>query len=507
MRNIDKTIILMISKVFSSISILLLSILFARLLSKEDYGTYIQINMIVQLLGVVLAFGLPTSFYYFLPKHYNRSKLLLRTALIQVIVGSIAIIMLILFQDSVGGFLNNQALIKYIKFAGICVFCSLFIDFIMPVLLYRQASVTLAKINIVRAAVLFISISICLIANSGMITIVIVFTFNYLLGLTISVAILYRDIGKYSADTERKNVKLLTQLKYSLPLSLSVVFWLLGREIDKYIVSYYFTAETLAIYARGAMELPLVHIVANTVAQVNLTSWVEMWDQGDRKRMLCEWHTSIAKIATIMFPLFILFEIIGYDFIVFLYSEEYSSSAKIFLIYLFLVPLQITSYTSYVQATGHNRFIVYGYVGQISFNIIASVYAIKHFGTVGPAIVTVVGMVLWTFFMIYVIGRIFSIKFYNIFPWRLLGRIMMVSSISAVIPVLFLTYSNGVTEFSFMSNLQPEIINLARMFLLAITYCLSYYWLAIKLGIINADDQKNIHRWLMIDKIRNKIKL
>lgn len=501
MHNVDKTILLMISKVLSSVSVLLLSILFARLLSKEDYGTYIQVNMIVQLLGVVLAFGLPTSFYYFLPKKYNRRNLLLRTALIQLVVGSIAVVLLIFFQDHVGIFFNNQSLEQYVKFAGLCVFCSLFVDFIMPVLLYRHASVALAKINIFRAIVLLVSLSSCLFAHSGLTIIVGVFTANYLLGLIISVVILFNDIGRYAVDAGRENVKLLSQLKYSLPLSLSVIFWLLGREIDKYIVSHYFTAATLAIYARGAMELPLVHIVANTIAQVNLTQWVEKWDKGDRSGLLQQWHVSIAKTAAVMFPVFIFFEIIGYDFIVFLYSAEYSESAKIFLIYLFLVPLQVTSYTSYVQATGHNRFIVYGYVCQIISNIVVSVFAIKYFGTIGPAVVTVVGMIAWTLFMIIVIGRIFGIKFKSIFPWSLLGKTLLVSSLAGFIPVVFIIYCNTTGDaLIFMDGIKPEIRNFIKMGLMAFVYGLSYYWFAFKFKILDEEDRKTIHKWLLLDR-------
>lgn len=499
MLSSNKTILLMVSKVFSSISVLGLSILFSRLLSKEDYGTYIQVNMLVQLFGVVLAFGLPSSFYYFLPKKINRHNLLKRTVFLQVLVGFVAALVLIAGQDLLGSFFNNQGLVIYVKFSAICIFCSLFIDFIMPVLLYRQASIVLAKINIFRSSIMFVSTLFCLIEAPGIDSIIFVFTGNYVLGLTISVFVLVGDIKLYSTDVGLDNVKLMQQLKYSLPLSLSVVFWLLGRELDKYIVSHYLSQAALAVYARGAMELPLVHIVANTVAQVNLTRWVELWDRGKRVELLSKWHVSIARAAVIMFPIFILFEIIGYDFIVFLYSENYAQSATIFLIYLFLVPLQITSYTSYVQATGNNRYIVYGYVGQILFNICVSIYVIKKIGPVGPAIVTVLGMYGWTLYMVVVISRIFNLKFVDIFPWWTLLKIMSISLLTGLASLLLLA---GVEKMILMQyiTVHLELIRLVKMMIVGLQYCIMYYYLSCKFKILDEEDMEIVGRWLQVLK-------
>lgn len=499
MRLVDKTIILMMSRAMGSMNVLVLSIFFARMLSKADYGAYIQFNMIIQPLGIILALGLPPSFNYYLPKEFNRKHLVFRTFGFLFLVGNLCLLLLVLFKSRIGALLNNPAIEPYMQYAGLCVISLVCFQVIRPLLVYRDETVKLALIEFIRSVLLFASMIACLFIMPQITTLIIVFTANHIVGFLIAAVVIYITSNEYRGDRDHTKLVLTRQLYYGLPLAFSGIFWLLGRELDKYIVSHFLKPDELAVYSRGAIELPLVHILSSTIAQVNLPRWVEMVDRNDHTQMMESWHQTINKTALIMFPIFILMEVIGRDFIVLLYSEKYVDSVIIFIIYLFLLPLQITSYTAIVQAFGKNKFILYGYAVQIIFNLVISIYLIKIMGTLGPALTTVFSMYLWTSYIIFIISRLLSIKIKTVFPWRYLMIILFVSGVAGVFPA-YINYTFETHE---------EFILMLKMGGLALMYLLIYLLLLFKFKMLDEEDKETIYRWFLIEKVRpvfNKIK-
>lgn len=437
MRELDKTIILMASKVISAGNVFVLSIFFARLLSKNDYGTYIQFHIIINLGTLMLTMGVPASLYFFLPKSINHRYLINRSFLLMFTLGCLSTLGLSLFRNEISTIFNNKELAEYLPVVGVCVTCLMCNYLIKPIIMVDKKPLVLAFINVLKGVTFLSTMIAALFVKPQISFIAWVLLGNYILDIVIASVILVRYNARYTGVHNSVKLSLREQFKFSLPLAASGLLWLIGREIDKFIISYYLLPAELAVYARGAIELPLIHIIASTLAQTYLPEWVKLSDQLNYGRLLELWHATVVKTAMFMFPVFVLFQLIGQEFIVLLYSNEYAGSALIFSIYLFLVPLQITQYTAIVEASGKTHLISFGYVVQITLNIILSVVMIKKMGSSGPAIVTVASMYFWTGYMIFIIGQIYGWGFYRAFPWVPLMRIMFVS-ILAGLPLLIM---------------------------------------------------------------------
>lgn len=499
MRSIDKAIILIIGRVFQSSTVILISILLARSLSKTDYGTYVQISMIVQLCGVLLSFGIPSSLTYFLPKKIDRGQLILRSYLTMVLIGIAGFFIVLFFKDSISVFFNNKLLNDYMIYAAFGVLFLLASLVYRPILMFKKDTLLLAKLEIFRSLLFLGSMTVCVIISPKISYLITIFIACFIVDSIYSSVVVIREVVACKCNGSEKTVNLSNQLHYSWPLGMSVLCWYGGRELDKYVISHYMKPDELAIYSRGAIEIPLVHLLASTVSQIKQPDWVAQWDSGNYSSLLAGWHNTIIKAALLMFPSFIFLELVGSHFISLLYSDKYSQSIGIFNLYLLLLPLQITSYTAIIESTGKNKLVLIGYVAQISVSILISGFTIKYLGWYGPALVSVLGLYAWTLYVLIITTKIFNTRFREVFPWLRLAKIMSVSIMSGVIPLLLMTLTS-----SYINRviIQREIFHASIIFFQALVFGGCYFFLSNKYSLFDQEDIDHISRWLFISKIK-----
>jgi O-antigen/teichoic acid export membrane protein len=216
MKQIDKTIILILSKVIHTANFFGLSILFARILTKSDYGTYIQATMIINLLVLVLAFGIPPSLFYFLPKKNLKHRVfIIRSLLILLFIGLVASIVLIFCQDIIAGLLNNQDITKFLIYIGISTTFFMCANLTQPILLVANRSLTLATINLLKGIVFFSTMAICIFVNPKIDYLIYILTINYLLEFFILVFVIVKYTGDFEKSSDAALVTFKNQMKFS----------------------------------------------------------------------------------------------------------------------------------------------------------------------------------------------------------------------------------------------------------------------------------------------------
>ena len=120
----------------------------------------------------------------------------------------------------------------------------------------------------------------------------------YVLEFIVLSLLIYRPFRTVPLDLKKQNI--LEQLKFTVPIGLSSVVGAFSRQIDKLIISGYFTSREYAIYANGAMELPLARILNAAVMSVLMPELVVLYNQGEYQKMLALWHRSIRKVSLII---------------------------------------------------------------------------------------------------------------------------------------------------------------------------------------------------------------
>ncbi|GFO66549.1 hypothetical protein GMLC_01280 [Geomonas limicola] len=501
MKSIDKTIILMLGRAFGSSTVMLISIMLARSLSKADYGTYVQTSMLVQLAGFLLTLGIPSSITYFLPKAYDKSRLIARSYLLMLAVGCLGAISLFGGREYLARFFNNHHLGEFVMYAAFGVFFFLSSQLTRPILMYARSTLLLAKIEILRSVLFLAAMMACALLSVALSTVILILTASFFFDFVVSVLVALKAVSA-NRGTTSPAVPLGEQIGYSFPLGSLAFCWYAGRELDKYVISHYMNPDRLALYSRGAIEIPLVHILASTISQLKLPDWVAQWDRGSSSALIEGWHHTIVKASLIIFPAFVFLEILGREFIALLYSDQYLQSAEIFHIYLLMLPLQVTSYTAIVESTGKNRVVLIGYLVQLPVSLVLSAVSVRYFEWSGPALVSVLSMYLWTGYLLFVIARIFKLKLSRVFPWRRLGSILLVAVVAGVLPGVLLWGTGG-----YLATLIPqkELLHGFHVLVYFALYAACYGTLALRFTLFDPEDVETMSRWLLLGRIKRAL--
>lgn len=440
MRTGKKALLTSVSKSFKHVSVFLLSILLARYLTLDAYGSYLQVMLISNTAIYFSLFGVPSSIYYFMQKVSDKRKFLKRSILIIHVLGIISSVLIVIFSDNISQFFNNRDLLD------VAFLCALFVLFQIPIKLFEPIMIStdnimgFVKINLFFNILFFFVIAIPLVLYSNIVYIYYsmlgFFGLQYLV-IYISITREYFKIDNNKSFNVAEQCKLSTQLKYSLPIGASGAISELSRIVDKIIVSNYFTPAELAIYARGAMEIPMLNVVINSLGNILMPKFVSSYESNNIDDILNYWHRSTVLIAFVVYPLMVLMIAIGDILIPMLFTDKFNDSIIIFQIYTCALIFRITTYDSIIRAIGKTAVLLRVTIISLFFNIALTILFVENFGIYGVPVATLVTVFIVRIEMLRVIKNMLNISFSEVFPWSKLFKILVVSMLPLILVIPF----------------------------------------------------------------------
>ena len=150
------------------------------------------------------------------------------------------------------------------------------------------------------------------------------------------------------------------QLGYALPLGAAGFLYTMQMDLHNYFVSNRFDAAAFAIYAIGCFNLPLVHILSDSVGSVMIPRVAELQQRGERREIVVLVSRMMRKLAAAYFAIYAFLLVMGREFIVVLFREQYLASWPVFAINLAMIPLGIiaTAYDPVIRAYPAQRFFL-----------------------------------------------------------------------------------------------------------------------------------------------------
>lgn len=486
----DKAIFLIISKALTAIANLTLGIVLVRLLSKSDYGTYLQVMLICSTISLIATFGIPHSVYYFVPQFdLKKQKIfLLQTLFFLFTIGAIASIVCFLSRDLIGQWMSNPSLAKIaIIFSGYLLFV-IPDQFLEPMLISRDKAKLAAGINAIFSISFIIFALLPIIFGLGLPALFLSILFFYLLKFLFLILYTLKTLGGLRKDIYNFGI-LKSQIYYSFPLGISSMMGMLSSRIDRFMISFWFPPDSFAIFARGAFELPLVSMLPYTISNILMPRYVELYKENNQEEFLKLWHESIRKTALIILPVFVFTFIVSEKLITLLFTSDYSGSTIIFRTYLLLLPLRLTAYGAILRAMGDTKSVLRASLLFLIANIALNIVFYKIFGFIGPAIATVAAMNLNILYYISKIQKTFNLTFLRILPWNKILKIAVVSVIVGIIvyPLMFLNISK-----------------IATLSLSFVFFGIFYFLIAFKMRIFTSSDISLIKKWLTLAPLRSK---
>jgi O-antigen/teichoic acid export membrane protein len=422
-----KTAVLGSGKFLAVLTTLITFAVLSRLFTKADYAAYRQTLLAFTFLSPLLTLGLPKALYYFLPlSPKNGRSILSGNLLLLFFMGCIfAIVVWCGGAEFLAERFNNSKLARLLLIYSPYALLALPVTAISACLVACN-KVTLLTIFNVSSKFLFFPFVIGFVliwrtpaaAISG----------TVLTAFLIFIPALFIMFGATTGETwkpTRNNMW--EQLKYSVPLGLAGMFGIISMNLDKALVSFMCPPEVFAVYANGAIEIPMIGIVTGSVMAILIPEFAGMYQCKDITSIVKLWHSAMIKCSLVILPIMIYLYVMAPEFIKLIFSKEYVDSVYPFRVYLLALPVRITQFGAIFMAAGKNQLILYRAMIGLTLNLFLSIVFISLWGSIGAAISTVLIIYLWGVpYNIMLISKILEIRKINVMPHEILLKIFFI---------------------------------------------------------------------------------
>jgi O-antigen/teichoic acid export membrane protein len=476
------TLNLIIFNLINSSTQFLVLIILSRYCALNDYATYRQVFLPFEVLAPLIGLGLSSSIFYFYPRYLNKIKLLFNSMLIIFLTSLLfEILMIFGFNYLISTFLNNDSIKQFLFYTGIFSFFSLSNTVLFSFLILEDKTKTNIIINfisnLIQLILLLIIVSYYNNLENIIILRVIVYMFSFLLLCNKTGVFKNFKINMINVFEECKEI-----IKYSYPLSFSLMIGVVSYQLDKVIVSSFCTKEQFAIYVNGAFEIPLIAIVTSSLAGASFGMFTNYCKEGDfeKANILFKKVTTIS--ALIIFPSFVYLFLYAKEFVIFVFGKTYTDSYIVLRVYLLLLPIRIIQYGNILIALGKSKVLMKRSVIELIINLILSILLFKFIGYLGVALGTVISVLFWTVpFNLLLISKGFDTKLKLIIPLHKLGFIT-ISSLFSIIITFLLDY---LVNFQLVNKIIFFIITL-------VIYGLFYFTFIYYFKIISFDSKSKL---------------
>lgn len=287
---------------------------------------------------------------------------------------------------------------------------------------------------------------------------------------------------RYSLSIHKISWKLLKkQLSEASSLTLQAGAHLVEINVDRYIVMFFFTASSFAVYTVGAFQLPIVDMLFSSVCGVLLPRLSGLCAEGKMDELIELYRDSIRKMLLALLPLSGLLFTVRFEFITTLFSARYVESVSIFAVFVWIIPTYAILSALVLQAVGHNRFLFISSV----LKVCLAVAMVGAGYVLGGMLGVVIGLVAYHFvaaiLLFYFTLLALKAPLYRVFPIR-----------AALQWSVVLLVSTGFVEWSFTFWSLPTWLGL---FLKPLAFLVSFCGLIAVLGWLPEDDEKMLKDW------------
>lgn len=428
-----------------SLSINMITImLLSRFISKFEYGTYSQIQIINVLAVAIFSMGLPNCINYFFARSENKKE---KQEFIFVYFFSLSAIFIVvcflmyLFTPYLKAYFKNDILRDFTLIYSTLPLFTVIIQSNSNLLIAIGKSNKLIILTLLNNFALLLSIIFIKIFNlsfKGYMILYILIQFIYAIYVYISAF----SIGEFSSSELSKTINnveiksyLKTMLKFSIPLGLGTMISTLSIELDKLVISGLMDTNSLAIYTNASKELPIALIV-NSFTAILLPKMSRMYKHKDISGIVAIWHSSICIGFTIM--VFFATSIITFapQVLVFMYSDAYLEGINVFKICTLILILRSTYFGIILNITGNTKYVFYSSLLALATNLVSNFLFFKLFGFIGPAISTVLCISLVNFIQLRFTSKILEMSIKDLFPLKDIFHVLLVNLLLAPIFIL-----------------------------------------------------------------------
>lgn len=421
-------LLLTASKVLTIGISLVVSMMLARFRTLEEYGTYSQMLLVINLFSSIFMLGLPNSINYFLGGAENREQQQKFLSVYYTASTALTILLgasLVCGIPLIEGYFQNPGIRTFAFFLAIYPWANLISNSISNVLVvYRRTRLLMVYYLVQSLLLLGIVLGVQILGLSFRDYMICLTTLFALLALSVY-CISARMCGGIRIVVDWKWMAQI--LKFSLPLGLASIVGTLDAEIDKLLIGKLMSTAEMAIYSNAAKELPIA-IVASSFTAVLMPRLVKKLKQGKYEESMGLWadasELSLIVMGLVICGIFTYAE----DVVELLYSAKYLPGVPVFRVYTLILVLRITYFGMILNSLGRTRDIFYCSIGSLVLNAVLNPLLYLCMGVIGPAVATLLSTLIVNTIQLGLTSKYTAVPFRRVFPWYRLFRVLCINA-------------------------------------------------------------------------------
>lgn len=395
------SIILAIVRAVTICTSLVQTMILSRIMSLTEYGVYSQLLIVISIVTTFSNLGLNNAINYFYNRYQQDKQ---KARYINVIfaltieAGLIGAIIIFALRRLIADYYKSPIIM------GLMIYIVLRPMLANIISLYQSLYISVGKAKVIAirnflisfAQVIFVPFSFYLLKD-------IVAMLVVQLGLDV-IQLIY-----FGLDFSKKEIKInpirvdksiiKEILSYAIPMGLALMMGTLFKESDKLVIAKLMDTESLAIYTNMSKQLPFEFIALSFTAVVT-PAIVKFYYAKDMKSVSKLWsnYMEFGYISTWILCAGAI--VCSKELLLFLYSDKYIAGLNIFIIYLIVEMFRYTYFGMILSATGHTKYILNSSIISLIANIIFNIIFYKIFGIIGPAIASLLCVIIMGVFQL-----------------------------------------------------------------------------------------------------------
>lgn len=423
------------------------SMILSRYFEKGDYGTYKQVLYVYHTMLTVFTLGLPKAYSFFLPRApLDQAKSLIKKITnLFFLLGGVFSFVLFFGAAIIADLMNNPDLTLALRIFAIVPLLLLPTMGLEGILATYRRTKFMAVYTIATRIGMLLCVALPVILfNVGYIGSIIGFVISSFLSFVLALYLKYMPVRAYGKEESTTTYKEIFQ--FSLPILLATLWGMVINSADQFFISRYFGNEVFAEFSNGSMELPFVGMIIGACSAVlaPIFSRLSNGNVDFKQELYPLWISVFEKIAKLTYPLVVYCMVFADIVMVVLYGQQYEVSSNYFRIKLVANFFTMISYAPLVINTGHVKLYRNVHMYGALILIVLEYCSVVAFNN--PLVVTAVSVVCRIgriMIMLYFAAKIFGAKLHNLFPIRLIIKILLPSFFILIAVKEFLIYNDN----------------------------------------------------------------
>jgi len=386
---------------------LIITVLYSRKLSYQDYGQFQTVWIFTNLVCTIIAFGLPTIIFAtpvsWLKKYIDLQKK--KIATLYIFCWLIAFGFLYYSAGNIGPS-GKLILTGFI----IMQFCATIAD---SILIKKNQLKSYLLINSIYS-VLFFGIHLYFYFNHFVLNQLLVSIM--ILAMLKSLVLLALKGAPGMSDTIVPASRgFFTNWLYT---GGNEVLGIIARWLDKIFLVYLLSPKEFAIFFNGSFEIPIFAIMISAMENVMLTNIAD--NPGDKTHSRNIFRESFKLLSLISFPIFFFLLFSHQEAYSIIFNNKYNESIPVFLISIFIIPLRISHYGVLLQSYGQAGKLALGSAMDICLSLLLMVVLYPWLGTRGIVLALVISTYLQVLYYLILSAKIMDTTLWQLIPLRYL---------------------------------------------------------------------------------------